>query len=316
MALSKFLDPKNDFAFRRIFGSIDNKDILIHFLNDILNLTGVDQITDVSFLSPIQDPIIASQKQSIVDVLCVDSTGTQTIVEMQVAKTTGFEKRAQYYAAKAYSCQANVGDQYNNLKGVVFIAITNFILFPNKQAYKSDHVTFDKVTYEHDLKDFSFTFIELPKFSKTKEDQLEDIVEKWIFFLKYADETREEDLQKIIGSDIIIGKAYNELNQYNWTQEERFTYDQAKKHTDDYISTLKEKLNEGIQIGEERGIQIGEERGIQIGEERGIQIGEEKGRKEREIEVVKNLLKAGVPIDTISQSTGLPVDKIQKLKNS
>jgi len=36
MAISKFLDPKNDFAFRRIFGSVNNKDILIHFLNDML----------------------------------------------------------------------------------------------------------------------------------------------------------------------------------------------------------------------------------------------------------------------------------------
>ncbi|MBA8758709.1 hypothetical protein HCR18_06925, partial [Wolbachia pipientis] len=82
MAISKFLDPKNDFAFRRIFGSVNNKDIPIHFLNDMLGLTGVDQIEDVSFLSPIQDPDIASQKQSIVDVLCRDSKGIQTIVEM------------------------------------------------------------------------------------------------------------------------------------------------------------------------------------------------------------------------------------------
>ena len=100
----------------------------------------------------------------------------------QVAKTTGFEKRAQYYAAKAYSSQADVGDQYHDLKGVIFIAIADFILFPNKLAYKSDHVTFDKITFEHDLKDFSFTFIELPKFNKTKEDQLENIVEKMDLF--------------------------------------------------------------------------------------------------------------------------------------
>lgn len=40
MALSKFLDPKNDVAFRRVFGTEKNKDILIHFLNDILGLAG------------------------------------------------------------------------------------------------------------------------------------------------------------------------------------------------------------------------------------------------------------------------------------
>nr|WP_264374735.1 Rpn family recombination-promoting nuclease/putative transposase [Wolbachia endosymbiont (group B) of Carcina quercana] len=82
MALSKFLDARNDIAFRRIFGTAKNKDILIHFLNDILGLTDDNKIKDVSFLSPIQDPVIASQKQSIVDVLCVDSTGVKTIIEM------------------------------------------------------------------------------------------------------------------------------------------------------------------------------------------------------------------------------------------
>ena len=82
MALSKFLDARNDIAFRRIFGTEKNKDILIHFLNDILSLTDDNKIKEVSFLSPIQDPVIASQKQSIVDVLCVDSTGIKTIIEM------------------------------------------------------------------------------------------------------------------------------------------------------------------------------------------------------------------------------------------
>ncbi|WP_341816185.1 Rpn family recombination-promoting nuclease/putative transposase [Wolbachia endosymbiont (group B) of Elophila nymphaeata] len=292
MALSKFLDARNDIAFRRIFGTEKNKDILIHFLNDILGLTDDNKIKDVSFLSPIQDPVIASQKQSIVDVLCVDSTGIKTIIEMQVAKTTGFEKRAQYYAAKAYSSQADVGDQYHDLKGVIFIAIADFILFPNKLAYKSDHVTFDKMTFEHDLRDFSFTFIELPKFKK-REDQLENIVEKWCYFFKHTGETSEEDLKKIIGSDLIIGRAYDELNQYNWSKEERLAYDQAKKRTDDYLSSLEEKLHEGIQIGHEKG--------------------KVEGRKERDIEVAKNSLKAGVSIDVIAEITGLSLDDIKKL---
>ncbi len=82
MALSKFLDPKNDVAFRRIFGTEKNKDILIHFLNDILGFTGKNAIQDIEFLSTIQDPDIASKKQSIVDVLCRDSSGVQYVCEM------------------------------------------------------------------------------------------------------------------------------------------------------------------------------------------------------------------------------------------
>ncbi len=82
MALSKFLDPKNDVAFRRIFGTEKNKDILIHFLNDILGFTGKDEIKEIEFLSTIQDAEIASKKQSIVDVLCRDSSGNRYIIEM------------------------------------------------------------------------------------------------------------------------------------------------------------------------------------------------------------------------------------------
>lgn len=81
--LSKFLDPKNDFAFRRIFGSERNKDILIHFLNDIIVFKEASPILDVTFLKTNQNPEIASQKTSIVDILCKDTQGNQYIVEMQ-----------------------------------------------------------------------------------------------------------------------------------------------------------------------------------------------------------------------------------------
>ncbi len=109
MAISKFLDPKNDVAFRRIFGTERNKDILIHFINDVQGLTDGERIKDVTFLPTIQEPDIAAKKQSIVDVLCRDENGVQVIVEMQVSPQKGFEKRAQYYAAKAYSRQLNKG---------------------------------------------------------------------------------------------------------------------------------------------------------------------------------------------------------------
>ncbi|MCM1001535.1 MAG: transposase, partial [Wolbachia endosymbiont of Melophagus ovinus] len=69
---------------------------------------------------------------------------------------------------------------------------------------------------------------------------------------------------------------------------------------------LDDARDEGIKIGKEKG----REEGIQIGEERGIKIGAEKGK----IEVAKNLLKAGVSIDIIAQTTGLPKAEIAQLK--
>ncbi|MHC3931100.1 UNVERIFIED_CONTAM: Rpn family recombination-promoting nuclease/putative transposase [Wolbachia endosymbiont of Nasonia longicornis] len=216
---------------------------------------------------------------------CVSKGGSSsntTSLPNQVARTTGFEKRAQYYAAGAYFSQAGVGDQYQNLKEVIFIAITDFVLFPHKSAYKSDHVTLDKITHEHDLKDFSFTFIELPKFPKTKEDQLENIFEKWCYFFKYASETSEEDLKKIIGSDVIIGKAYNELVGYNWTDDERAMYEWTKKNEDDNVSCIKQSRIEG--------------------------------KIEGKIEVAKTMLANNVDIDTIVKFTGLSISEIKELQ--
>ncbi|WP_264735468.1 Rpn family recombination-promoting nuclease/putative transposase [Wolbachia endosymbiont (group A) of Rhinocyllus conicus] len=294
MALSKFLDPKNDISFKRIFGTEKNKDILIHFLNDILGFTGKSTIKDIEFLSTIQDPDIASKKQSIVDVLCKDENGLQVIVEMQVAKTKGFEKRAQYYAAKAYSRQADKGDQYHDLKEIIFIAIADCILFPDKSEYKSKHTIRDEYTNEHDLKDFYFIFIELPKFPKTKEDQLSSIVEKWVYFFRYADETSEEELERIIGSDLIIKRAYEELNRFNWSEKEFIAYEQEIKRIRDEQAVLAQKLDDAKQEG--------------------ILIGHEKGKIEGKIEVAKNSLKAGVSIDVIAQITGLSNSEISQLK--
>ncbi|PBD15998.1 transposase [Wolbachia endosymbiont of Drosophila subpulchrella] len=211
------------------------------------------------------------------------SSSNTTSLPNQVAKTKGFEKRAQYYAAKAYSRQADKGDQYQGLKEIIFIAIADCILFPNKSEYKSDHVMLDKDSYEHDLKDFYFTFIELPKFPKTKEDQLESIVEKWIYYFKYADETSEEELEKIIGSDVIIKKAYEELNRFNWSEKEFIAYEQEIKRIRDERAVLEQKLDDA--------------------------------KKEGKIEVAKTMLANNVDVTTIVKFTGLSMSEIKELQN-
>jgi predicted transposase/invertase (TIGR01784 family) len=304
MSITKFLDPKNDIAFRRIFGSEKNKDILIHFINDVLELKGSDRIKEVTFLPTIQEPEIASKKQSIVDVLCKDENGVQLIIEMQVSPQEGFEKRAQYYAAKAYSRQLNKGKEegarYIDLKSVIFIAISDNIIFKDKVFYKSDHIILDKDSYAHDLKDFSFTFIELPKFKITDINLLTNIIEKWCYFFKHANETSESDLRKIIGSDQVIERAYEELNQFNWTEEELLTYEQETKRimdnkaSEDYL--IKTAKTEGIQIGETRGMQI--------------------GRKEEKYEIAKNMFSNNYSIPEISRITGLSIQEINNLLKS
>ena len=219
MAQSKFLNPQNDVAFKNIFGSEKNKDILIHFINDILRLKEQDTIEHVEFLSPTQDPGIASRRQSIVDVLCRDRQGMQVIVEMQTPLQQDFENQAQYYAAKAYTRQLDQGqditDRYHNLKAVIFIAISNHTLFPKKAAYLSEHKFLDQDTHTHDLKDFRIVFLELSKFDKTAIGDLRSMVEKWAYFFKYGAQATEQQVAAIAENSPVMGKAYAALHQFS-----------------------------------------------------------------------------------------------------
>ncbi|MFT4327775.1 MAG: Rpn family recombination-promoting nuclease/putative transposase [Wolbachia pipientis] len=318
MALSKFLDPKLDLTFKKIFGTEKNKNILIHFLNDILGFTEINTIQEVEFLSTIMDPEIASDKQSIVDVLCRDSTGARYVIEMQLARDKGFEKRAQLYAAKAYSRQADKGGKYIDLKKVFFIAISNCNLFPDKLDYISSHTIRDEKTNEHDLKDFQFIFIELPKFPKSKEEQLENVVDRWLFFFKYAEETTDEDLRKIAEKSPIIKLAYDELDKFHWNEKDLVAYEERVMDLQKEAAILEQKLDdakqEGRQEGKQEGILIGHEKGKAEGIKIGAEKGREEGEKHAKIAVAKNLLKAGVSTDIISQTTGLSHSEILQLR--
>jgi predicted transposase/invertase (TIGR01784 family) len=289
MVVSKFLNPQNDVAFKRLFGQERNKDILIHFLNDVLDL-GDAKVQTVRFLPTIQDPEAMAKKESIVDILCEDQFGRKHIIEMQVARTKDFAKRAQFYAARAYGRQLNQNQAYEELNQVIFLAITNFNMFPEKKAYKSDHVILDKNSHEHDLKDFSFTFLELPKFQKSM-GECKTMLEKWTYFLKHAQETPEYDVEPFIGNDRILERAYEELNKTYWSEAEMNSYESDEKRVRDNKSAL------------------------DYATEKGMEIGMEKGKAEGIIDIALRMLSKGMSVAVISEVTGLSVDEIKKLSD-
>ncbi|WP_338406828.1 MULTISPECIES: Rpn family recombination-promoting nuclease/putative transposase [unclassified Wolbachia] len=292
MALSKFLDPRNDLCFKKIFGTEKNKNILIHFLNDILWFTEINAIQEVEFLSTIMDPEVASDKQSIVDVLCKDSIGNRFVIEMQLARDKGFEKRAQLYAAKAYSRQLDKSGNYIDLKKVFFIAISNCNLLPEEVDYISTHNIRDIKTNGHYLKDFQFIFIELPKFSKSKVEQLESTIERWCFFFKYAEETTEEDLKEIAEKAPIIKLAYDELDKFRWNEKDLVAYEERIMDLRKEEAILEYRLD--------------------LAEEKGIQKGIEKGK----IEVAKAMLANNVDVNTIVKFTSLSISEIEELSGN
>ena len=295
--LTKFLDPKNDFAFKRVFGTEKNKDILIDFLNDILDHQYIGEIREVTFLPTVQGPSVASNKQSIVDVLCQDQRGIQYIVEMQFTATTSFEQRAQYYASRAYSGQLFEGDDYHKLRDVIFVAITNFTMFPEDSAIKSDHLILNGATYAHKLKGLRFTFIELPKFTK-KIEELTSIRETWYYYLKHAPSTTPEVYSKLVEDAPALKRAYDELERFSWSVEELNRYEQITKRDRDNASAWLAQFQQGEEKGREEGRKEGRKEGIE----------------QEKLEIARNMLhQLHLSVDVVQKATGLSKQELARL---
>jgi predicted transposase/invertase (TIGR01784 family) len=138
-----FINPKTDFAFKKIFGSEQSQEILVSFLNGIL-YGGDAVVKSVDMLNPYQAPKIRGMKDTFLDVKATISTGETVIIEMQVLNVEGFEQRVLDNAAKAYSTQLSVGDDYTLLNPVIALTITDFEMFPDLDAVISRFVLKEK----------------------------------------------------------------------------------------------------------------------------------------------------------------------------
>ena len=295
----KFADPKNDIAFRKIFGDENKKEILISFLNNLLNFAGTaKEIIDITITDPYQVPRLKELKQTILDIKAIDKRKIHYIIEMQVIHTAAFEKRVMYYVSKAYSQQLSRADDYPKLNQVIFLGFLDFILFKESSGYTSRHLILEENTNGHYFKDFELNFVELPKFTKSLKE-LADVKDKWIYFVKNAGDLTMIPMEMEEPGE--IREAFEVANQLSWTREELDAYD-----------------DKGIFIQDERGrVEYAREEGMEEGMEEGIEkgkvIGIEEGERSKALKIAKELLNSGVSIDIIVKSTGLPETDIREL---
>ena len=260
----RFLNPKTDYAFRKIFGSESSRDILVSFLNAILALSGEDTIVDVVILDPRLAPKIDGMKDTYLDVRVQDQRGRSYIVEMQVLNVEGFEKRVLYNACKAYVNQLPKGTPYHILSEVVAVTVTDFLMFPDLAGVVG---RFRLRADENPLivhRDLELVFAELPKFTKTAAE-LATTLDRWLYFLKTAGDLAA--VPQVLAMETAIVHAFDLANEGAWTREE-----------------LDELEKREMWIGEQRHIlelaRTAEQRGEAKGEVKGRAEGLAKGKAE------------------------------------
>ncbi len=261
----KFIDPRIDFAFKKIFGSESTKDLLVSFLESLLSLEGDRRIAELTILDPFLAPKIREMKYSILDIKCRDHRGVSYIVEMQVQKVAAFLQRIQYNAAKAYAQQIERGDDYPKLNQVIAITITDFVLFSGFDHCVSRHESRETLTGQTYLHEILYLFVELPKFVKQLEE-VDDILDKWIYFIKYAGSLRDIP-EKMSAAP--FRHAFEMAMVANMTDEELEMYDSVGIAIADAQGAIELAREEALRKGREEGREEGRQDGIQIGEQRG-----------------------------------------------
>jgi len=280
----RIYDPKEDFIFKMIFGSEENKSILISLLNSILKER--PYIKDVKLENNEISKIFKDSKSSRLDILAVDDNGIKYDIEMQCRKTKDIPNRAVYYASKLFTKDLKENDDYNKSR-VISIWIFAENVTNRKSAISEALMTFQKNKdddYEILTDNIRIIYLELRKYLINSYNY-NDKLTKWVDFL-----TNPIDLEKKTFEDEDIEKARKTLNYISTNDEERLIIDKIIEGRNDYYSAKN------------------------IAREEGREEGREQGLKEKSIEIAKNMLKDNVDINIISKYSGLSVEDINKLK--
>ena len=288
--MSRYLDPKSDLVFTKIFGQ--HPKLLKSFLNAVLPLPEHSLIDSLVYLPREQAPQIPAFKYSIVDVKCTDQQGRIFIVEMQVQWTKSFIQRLLFGTSTAYVRQLERGEQYDLLKPVYGLGLLNDVFDRESSEWYHHYKLVNVKDTQRDIKDLQLIFIELPKFHSTSMSHRKLQI-LWLRFLSELNEkTKQVPAEWLSVPEIRQAVELTEESAYSASEME--AYDKYW----DIVSTEKTLLHDKFEEGLEQG----------------IKQGVAQGRLDTKQVVARNLLNLGLSVDEIVIATGLSISEIHQLK--
>ena len=305
------VDPKIDYAFKRLFGMERNRDVLIDLIDSVLQLPPEQRISDIQILNPFNEKETLDDKLSIVDIKARDQLGRQYNIEMQMLAYQVFRKRVLYYWAKLYQQQLHESDDYLSLKPTISICFLDSVLFSEVPDY---HLKFKLLDAVHGLRlteDLEIHLLELPKFLRRPEE-LVDPLDRWLYFMRYAEQMDVDAFPDALDTPV-ISRAMEELKMLTQNDLERERYEARVKLQRDAITSIKAARLEGIAEGRKDGLVEGHKEGLVEGHREGLIDGWKEGLFGR-ISLCQRLLKR--PVMSAEQLAGLSLQELARLADS
>jgi predicted transposase/invertase (TIGR01784 family) len=286
--MTRYIDPKTDFGFKRLFGQEDSKDILKQFLFDVLQLS--HPIQELTYILPEQLPATPDERVGVYDVYCTDVLGQRFIVEMQRGWQTFIRDRVLYYSTFPIIHQARKGTSWQfELIPIYCIAILNFTLDIGKDYLRriqlmdvdKKEVFYDKLTY---------VYIELPNFG-LQPGELVTEADRWIYLLQNMPEL--QDIPAELAKESFT-KAFEIAREAALSPRERLLYEASLKSARDAYAELVSARDKGLAEGRVEG--------------------RVQGRVEERQEIARSMLARNLDPQLIADLTGLTADELARLR--
>lgn len=312
----RYVNFYTDFAFKKLFGTEINKDLLISFLNALMQ--GHEEITDLTYLNTEQLGTAETERKAVFDVYCETVTGERILIEMQKAEQRFFKDRSIFYSTFPIRDQAQKGNWDYRLSRVYTIGILNFTFDDNDPAYfhhevklmdtKTHKVFFDKLTY---------IYLEMPKFVKT-EAELVTLFDKWLYAIRNMATLMERPRAL---QEAVFTRLFEQAELAKFNPQERMNYEESLKDFRDMYSVMKTQLEKGLAKGREEGLAQGREEGLVKGREEGLMKGREEGREEgiaigklqATLTSARAFIEQGIPRNVIQKALGLSDEQMKEL---
>ena len=302
----KYLDPKADLTFKRIFGEHD--DLLISLLNALLPLKPDALIESVEYLTPELAPDLYLGKNSIVDVRCRDQQGRLFLVEMQMLWTPAFQQRVLFNASKAYVRQLDRNRKYEILQPVYSLNLVNENFLND---YPDEFIHHYNVVHElHSdkiIEGLHLTFVELQKF-KPQSIKERKMAVLWLKFLTEIDENTQEAPRELLENEE-TSKALSQVQTMAYTKDELSAYEDFWDKMGAERLLFVDSAKQNMELGLKQGRAEGRAEGLA----KGRAEGRAEGEHAKALEIAKKLLETGMPVSSISEMTGLSQSEIAKL---
>ncbi len=244
--MKRKINPTVDCVFKAILGAEENKNLLIHFLNAILEPEEGSRIIDVTIKNPYNEREFVGDKLTIVDVKAVDEKGTIYQVKIQLANHAALTAQILYTWCGIYLSQIQANDIDQKRKQVISIWILNKNLFEDMEDY---HLSFSLFNETHELvltDQLTIHLLQLPKWQSI--DPIASEKERWIYLFKEGQNVDADDPPETLKTEEMrqVLKVMHRFSESDYLLYQSRQDAVLKENT--YISALEEALKEKEQL--------------------------------------------------------------------